>query len=346
MLLYYRADLGFLIYNIKHEELEKIASITNKCFSLLRFFTKERTDNNKVELSYQVKKETSKKKASIETKALQLTDITEKLLKMQDEKPRIIIFPTSLKKQCYIFHRILLPEPISKEELEKSMYYLRRGYHTSFVYEPCQEDNNLDFLIVQQKNIYWSFCQRAIISLSYCLPGEDNYFVTNQYCNNVRNDYFLLYMMLLHERHALLHYNYIAVIRQRKMKRLERLKRELISFRINFAYKVVSDEVSYQYFYDSLHNDFALDRLNADLQDVIDRVTEYQDTTHEKSMNSALGLIALFSIFSAFGDGISLIDRVNNNMGFTIYHWICIGLVILISLRAAYIFLRNKIQSK
>lgn len=182
---------------------------------------------------------------------------------------------------------------------------------------------------------------KGVVSLSYCLPGENNYFVTEQYTKNVRNYYFLLYMILLHQRQVLLHYNYLAVKEQNDMKKLEQIKKELIRFRINFAYKTVSDEASYQKFYHGMYQCLYLDSLNADIQDVIDRVTEYQDFANEKGMNRALALIAMFGIFSALSDGIGFVDRLSQGGPLGAVHWLVVVFILIIIVLVCYRFIKT-----
>jgi len=148
-------------------------------------------------------------------------------------------------------------------------------------------------------------------------------------------------MILLHQRQVLLHYNYLAVKEQNDMKKLEQIKKELIRFRINFAYKTVSDEASYQKLYDGMYECLSLDSLNSDIQDVIDRVTEYQDLSKEKGINKALALIAMFSIFSAFADGLALVDRLMAEPKLTCFHWTTVISIIFIIIIAGYIFIKN-----
>jgi hypothetical protein len=125
------------------------------------------------------------------------------------------------------------------------------------------------------------------------------------------------------------------------MKKLEKIKKELIRFRINFAYKTVSDEASYQKLYDGMYECLSLDNLNSDIQDVIDRVTEYQDFSNEKGMNRALAVIGMFSIFSAFADGIAFADRLKAGIKFTEIYLVVLIIIIIVILFAAYIFIKN-----
>lgn len=336
-LLYFNTGFGFLIYNIDHGE-DGIELITNKSFALLRAFVSNRKSGKQVRLSVLTPSDNSSR---LPEKELNIIDITNKLLELKGKNSQIELFPISCKKQCYVYHRLQLAVPLADEEVKRDLLYLRKGFHRSFTIHEDEEDNIYDFVWRQNKNLYWGGSMKGVVSLSFCLPGENNYFVTNQYPYNVRNDYFLLYMILIHQRQVLLYYNYLAVKEQNDMKELEKIKKELIRFRINFAYKTVSDEASYQKFYHGMYQCLSLESLNCDIQDVIDRVTEYQDFSNEKGMNRALALIAMFSIFSALADGIGFADRVKEGIEFTWLHWAALILIIIIIIFAAYIFIKN-----
>ena len=337
-ILYFSTGFGFLIYQIDHLE-DEIETIANKSFALLRALVPSRKSGKEVKLSVSLPCENESEEST--EQELNLVNITNHLLEIEDNRGQIELFPNSCKSQCYMYHRIQLSKPIPEEVLERGLCYLRKGFHTSFSIPEEQEDDLFDFKWNQNRNLYWGGSMKGVVSLSYCIPGENNYFVTKQYCHYVRNDYFLLYMILLHQRQALLFYNYIAVKSQKRMKKLERIKKELIRFRINFAYKTVSDESSYQRFYSGMYECLSLESLNSDIQDVIDRVTEYQDFSNEKSMNFVLALIAMFSIFSALADGIGFADRMKAGMGFTGIHWATLILIGFIIITVIFTIIRN-----
>lgn len=339
-ILYFNTGFGFLIYQINHME-DDIEAITNKSFALLRAFVESRKSGRQVRLFVKVPSENSGEPTE---KEISLLSASNQLLPNEGRKSKIELFPISCKNQCYVYHRILLSEPVAENDgrnLERDLQYLRNGFHRSFEINEEEDDDIFSFNWKQGRNLYWSGSMKGVVSLSYCLPGENNYFVTEQYTKNVRNYYFLLYMILLHQRQVLLHYNYLAVKEQNDMKKLEQIKKELIRFRINFAYKTVSDEASYQKFYHGMYQCLYLDSLNADIQDVIDRVTEYQDFANEKGMNRALALIAMFGIFSALSDGIGFVDRLSQGGPLGAVHWLVVVFILIIIVLVCYRFIKT-----
>lgn len=339
-ILYFNTGFGFLIYQINHVE-DDIETITNKSFALLHAFVENRKSGRQVKLFALMPSENS---GEPEERELSILAVSNQLLTSEGRKSKIELFPISCKNQCYVYHRILLSGPVAENEenhLERDLLYLRNGFHRSFEINEEEENDIFSFSWKQGRNMYWSGSMKGVVSLSFCIPGENNYFVTEQYTKNVRNYYFLLYMILLHQRQVLLHYNYLAVKDQNDMKKLEQIKKELIRFWINFAYKTVSDEASYQKFYHGMYQCLYLDSLNSDIQDVIDRVTEYQDFANEKGMNRALALIAMFGIFSALSDGIGFADRIGQKIAFTALHWLIIAFIVVIIIFVCYTFIKT-----
>lgn len=337
-ILYFTTGFGFLIYQIDHLE-DELETIVNKSFALLRALVPDRKSGKGVKFTALLPCE--KESDKLTERNLNLMEITNTLLEVEGNGKHIELFPTSCKSQCYIYHRIQLGKPIAEEVLTRQLLYLRKGFHTSFFVPEKEEDHLFDFTWKQNNNQYWGGSMKGVASVSYCIPGENNYFIKDQYSHYVRNDYFLLYMILLHQRQVLLYYNYIAVKNQNRMKKLEKIKKELIRFRINFAYKTVSDETSYQRFYNGMFECLSLECLNSDIQDVIDRVTEYQDFSNEKSMNFVLALIAIFSVISAFADAIGFADRMKEGIVFTAPHWVALIVISFIMMAAIFTILKR-----
>ena len=337
-ILYFNTGFGFIIYKADHED-DTVDTVINKSFALLRAFVSNRKSGKQVRFFVPGVSENGSNES--EDKEINIVDITNRLLELKGRRNKTELFPISCKNQCYVYHRIQLAEPLAEEEVMRDLLLLRKGFHGSFIAHEEDENSIYDFVWKQNKNLYWGGSMKGLVSLSFCMPGENNYFVTKPYVNNVRNHYFLLYMILLHQRQVLLYYNYLAVKEQNHMKKLEKIKKELIRFRINFAYKTVSDEASYQKLYDGMYECLSLDNLNSDIQDVIDRVTEYQDFSNEKGMNRALALIGMFSIFSAFADGIAFADRLKAGIKFTGIYLVVLIIIIIVILFAAYIFIKN-----
>jgi hypothetical protein len=344
-MLMFRTGIGFLIINIKHDLNETINIIADKSFSLTRFYTKESAKSGKEkELTFYYVEHDDKTK-QLHHKYFSLTSTVNKLLMVNNtEEDKINVFPSSNKNECNIFHRIMINEVPTEEELNSKLYLLRRAFHSTFYTNKMDAtvDNATDFIYQTHYNNYFSFCQRGLVCLYY--PQKNREVFGNHFKNNVMRDYFFIYLFLLHERQALFYYNSIILTSRRNSGKLVMMKKKLINFRINYSYKVISDEVSYQNFYNILYQSFSLNDLNADIQDIIDRATEHQTNIHENSTNTALAILALFGIFSAFDSSMAFIDRLNSTDPLTLLHKIIITVIcVMIALAIGiYIWLKKR----
>ncbi len=146
-------------------------------------------------------------------------------------------------------------------------------------------------------------------------------------------------MLRLHERQALFYYNSVILLAKNKSSKLFDIKKNLINFRMNYSYKVISDEFSYQNLYNYMYQSFGLQDLNSDIQDIIDRATEHQKNIHENSTNTALAILALFGVFSAFDSSFAVIDRFYSGVPLNAYHFLAINIIIVMILASILIFI-------
>ncbi len=337
----FKTGIGFLVVNIKHENQEELTSIEDKSFSLTRFYTKETTGTAKEsELLFTYK--TTDKLGVEKNIPFSLSGIVNQILQVTKSNQDLIrLFPSSNKKECNIFHRIIVDRPLEEENLNSHLYILRRAFHSSFY--QCKEDacvdQRTDFIFQTRHNFYFSFSQRGMVCLYYQSENQDVFI--RHFTGNVRHDYFFIYLFLLHERQALFYFNSILSAPQKKYD-IIRMKKILIEFRIKYSYKVISDEASYQNFYSLLYKAFSLDELNVDIQDIIDRGSEHQKNIHENSTNTALAVLALFGIFSALDSSFAFVDRFSMDEPFTWAHAVVSALIFLTVLISIGVFLYLK----
>lgn len=190
-ILYFNTGFGFIIYKADHED-DTVDTVINKSFALLRAFVSNRKSGKQVRFFVPGVSENGSNES--EDKEINIVDITNRLLELKGRRNKTELFPISCKNQCYVYHRIQLAEPLAEEEVMRDLLLLRKGFHGSFIAHEEDENSIYDFVWKQNKNLYWGGSMKGLVSLSFCMPGENNYFVTKPYVNNVRNHYFLLYI--------------------------------------------------------------------------------------------------------------------------------------------------------
>ena len=204
--------------------------------------------------------------------------------------------------------------------------------------ESARED---DFAYSPLENVYWSGNSLGVVSISIDADKSNHKFITEKFAYYVNHDYFYIFMLALHERELLLHYNYDAVKNWNNQRALCGMRKQLVEFNILFAYNIVSEEMAYQMLYEKLYDCFRLEKLENDIQDVIGKVDEYVTSTNDRKTNALLSMLTLLTIFSAFTDSLGLIDRLNQ-AGLTYAHLVVIGINIVIILIGILLFFRKK----
>ena len=219
-------------------------------------------------------------------------------------------------KQFLIYQRLIL----SENEKEDISYQtdLQRIRHTAFAKVGNESAREDDFAYSPLENIYWSGNSLGVVSISIDADENNHKFITEKFAYYVNHDYFYIFMLALHERELLLHYNDDAV-----------------------KYNIVSEEMAYQMLYEKLYDCFRLEKLENDIQDVIGKVDEYVTSTNDRKTNALLSMLTLLTIFSAFTDSLGLIDRLNQ-AGLTYAHLVVIGINIVIILIGILLFFRKK----
>lgn len=242
-------------------------------------------------------------------------------------------------KQFLIYQRLIL----SENEKEDISYQtdLQRIRHTAFAKVGNESAREDDFAYSPLENVYWSGNSLGVVSISIDADKSNHKFITEKFAYYVNHDYFYIFMLALHERELLLHYNYDAVKNWNNQRALCGMRKQLVEFNILFAYNIVSEEMAYQMLYEKLYDCFRLEKLENDIQDVIGKVDEYVTSTNDRKTNALLSMLTLLTIFSAFTDSLGLIDRLNQ-AGLTYAHLVVIGINIVIILIGILLFFRKK----
>lgn len=298
----FSTGIGFLTLDIVHRDSESLEEIADKSFALSNLFTHEHDRSGKPsKLHFYYYENENRHDFS-------LKNAVYAILGVERLKERIELFPTNQRKKMNVYHSIFREQ--RNESDTKLVRILSKGLHAGAIEQKEKYDfleSNFEYATTE--NTSWSLCSNGVVSLSY--DEEKNHeFLIHVYSRNVGNDYFLIYLFALHEREILLRYNYDVVKNWNNPKKLVAMKKELIRFNMWFSYNMVSVEMSYQNFYECLYRALKLEKLENDVQEVVAKVDEYVSVNKERRLNGILTAIALLAIFSAFADGLGMVDRL------------------------------------
>lgn len=331
---YFSTGIGFVFIDVGHQTDDSFEEIVDRCFALSNIFTNEH-DNSGRESRLKFYYEKDEQKVFFSLKNC-IYDI----LKTQQLKDRLEIFPTSQRRKMNAYHRIFRES--MEEGDQECIDFLAKGRHSASIAQQKRYDFlESDFIFSNTRNTSWCICPSGVVSLTYD-EEMNQHFLTQIHPRNVDVDYFLVFLFALHEREILLKYNYDAVRNWNNPKKLMEMKEKLIRFNLWFSYNTVSVEMSYQNFYECLYKALKLEKLETDIQDVIVKVNEYVNAQREKKINGILTAIALLAVISAVTDGISLVDRVYDEMPFQTGHFVILAFIIVVIGCGIYCFLRRK----
>lgn len=298
---YFATGIGFLMLDISHRAEESLQYITDKCFVLSNIFS-ARVIPGTGELNLRFYYMMGGKEIDCA-----LGEAIRDILQEDALQGELRIFPTSTRSKLCSYHRIARTQ--KKEDDISNIIRLNRGIHSSaFVQEEKYDFLESDFNFSVTRSTSWYACANGAVALID--DDADNHeFLTSVYPKSVENDYFMILLLVLHEREIMLWYNYQLVQNWANPKKLVVLREELLQFNLWFSYNTVSIEMSYQNFYECLYKAFKLEKLENDVEDVIDKVNDFVTSQKDRKINGVLSVVAVLAVVSVFGDAMGLIDR-------------------------------------
>jgi hypothetical protein len=336
-LVYFTTKIGFLLLYIKHPYGERMQAIADKMFSLSRCMMIEHDGkfNNECKtkesfMKFQFLSDDKIVNFSLKNSVLAIMNAE------NDKKCQIIkLFHDASIKKAFVYHRLFFTN-LSDDNKKRNLYFLRRGLSSNSMYSDEEEErNSRDITYYSYEKALWSISPQGAVSLSICEKDSSHYkFLTSAYQRNIMSNYFFLYLLQLHERQALVFYNAIAIRNRKDMRKLASMKKSLLNFFVCFSINSISDESSYQNFYECVYDSLNLNKLESDIKEIICQVEEYELSINDRRMNEMLAVIALFSIVSVTLDGLNFVDRINNinknPLGQFHVVWLCIIFVSLV----------------
>ena len=231
-------------------------------------------------------------------------------------------------------------------ELIEWTYYLTNGYNRNFMLVEDIENSYYHPF----KNVYWNITNEGC---ACCVKynHKNAVFFTKQFAQKCCADYFLIYILILHQAYSLL--NYATWIEENlsaesdtyeeeargSHESIEKLQLSLNTFFTKNIYASVSHIQHQNDFYLYGLNRFNIDEniksvsIGADaINDILERKETRREAEDDSRRNMLFGILSFLVIFSALADAdalfnIKLSQRVNNPVW-----WIVFGVIVLLAL--------------
>ena len=123
-------------------------------------------------------------------------------------------------------------------------------------------------------------------------------------------------MITLHEQQALLLYDQTVINNDCSTQLISLMKDNLQNFLTTYSYKVISEEIHYQRIFLALRSILNMDSLEENVSDTIFMLDEECKQSRERTINGVMTIIAIWGLFSAVGDLLTIMDLAINQKVF------------------------------
>lgn len=227
---------------------------------------------------------------------------------------------SKVKMQCNVFSIYCDENDCTIDDM---LFHFSHSYNKEYKYN--KEINGPDFTAYHPYSyVHWGYCQDGIA----CVYHDINNFTRENLSANLQNDYYFMYIILLHQRFMLIKLlEEMMLCKRENMSGWKKIQNDLLAFRMEYSFNVVSDEMPYHHIYSDMRKALSVNEFENDIGDVSDKMyvlnreeeMNRMAALHEKEQNAAdlrswrtdivLGLLSLLTVFSALVDSTDVINE-------------------------------------
>ena len=209
------------------------------------------------------------------------------------------------------------------DNIDNKLFHLARAYNSDYQYSEYAESSGIT-IYNPYSYVHWGYCEQGIA----CVYNDVCKFTHNQLPGNLQNDYYFMYLILLHQRYMLLDLmDKTLICKKGSIREWKKIQESLLDFEIEYSFNVISDEMTYHKIYSDMRSKLSVIELENDINDVSNRMyvlnqeekKKCANEIHEQEEVSAdirsrrtdivLGLLSLLAIFSALVDSTDVINE-------------------------------------
>lgn len=234
-IIQFESGIGFLVLEVQYPK-DDIENIIDIGFCLSNIFKNEHDSgekDNNLEFSYMDNGE--ERSFSIKNS---LIDLLQGDIDVNDLR----LFPSASRKRLITYHSIFTS--VELNDYEKYLYCLSNSLHTGIHYD---KSSDLGVEYSSFANQRWNISANGVSSHGLINEGNKD-FVLKVSKRNAAMDCFIIFILALHGREIMLEYNHFAVLERNKVKKLIKLKKDLLEADILYSFNTISIEASYQEF--------------------------------------------------------------------------------------------------
>ena len=197
-----------------------------------------------------------------------------------------------------------------REDAEREEFLYRAGhvFKESYVPHPGDLGNNCDHTLDTFRNIHFGITLEGAV----ILVEDTGHAFFGQFAERVKNGYFMLYMLALHNRLASIHFRIrITQIMPSELGRIHRNRRfvktvrhfrnEILSFYLNAYFVQVTNNTNYERVYRMYNQAFDVEVLLNEVKKKTDEIDDVLNRENERQSNSLMKkLTVLGAVFVPF----------------------------------------------
>lgn len=244
-----------------------------------------------------------------------------------------------------------------KEDFSKELFFLRRCYGEGYRYvkDAGQEQEEL---LSPSDDVHWGISPEAAACIVCPEASGRSSFISGTLFKNFNSQYLLMYVLLLHQKYALyLFQTRMSTPDRSDLVKLEEYRSKLYEFEADFVFSCITEVPQYQLLYEKMTAAFALRKMFEDVHEPLTSLGEVRRQAEEKeqekrdrSLENALIMITMLSIFSAWVDSYDFFGEFLKEMlgagevAVRAVQLLCFALVIAIGIYVLYT--QRKIKRK
>ena len=161
-------------------------------------------------------------------------------------------------------------------------------------------------------HVQWEISNRGICNTGIITSNErNNKFISQNWFPHSKHRYIIWYILALHQKYALYHFlNEIA--KNNAVSSLKKTQEKIVFFNTKYRFSIISEETSYQKPYEMFCEILGLEKQFADIDDEIERISEYHEAISNKNNTKSMTIISILCAIATLKEFYDLVKETDS----------------------------------
>ncbi|MGE8021532.1 hypothetical protein ACQKOM_21950 [Peribacillus frigoritolerans] len=321
----FETQVGFVVFDILYKEHENINNIILSNYYLKKIY--QYKDNLRF-----LKKTGRDQQVEVNVSLYSLVEAFLSEVQVETYFEDVKQHPS----HAIVYSSALLESDFRKEknynkQLLNYLFQMRKSFKDTYDAPPSEYEIDGHNEIIQLfENSFWGVSLEGAAHIAYLKDNEADIFFKDTHTKNVREVYFYLYILALHQHYTLQYFSTLVSrlpanlddyleTKKNSRKSVENLRSRMVFFTLRCAFKQVShishQTSLYEMFRRALRIEELMDELHLEIE-ALSSITEIEETRKSKKIQNIILYVTTFFI---------LISTTNDSMGITTFidtsHW-------------------------